>query len=785
MNSILFRISIRNLLKNKFTSLVCVFGLSLGFVAYILISLLIRYEMSWDKANENYDNIYLVERNISLSSHNIGNHDISPFTPAITAPMLEGYSGFEKVTVIYEIQDKFLSITPEELFRIDRGLYADHNYFNVFTYQFVDGYPVGDFNEPFSLVISESLANRFFTPGEAVGQIISLDKKTDLKVTGVYVDLPVNSSIRPEYIISFSTLEKTEGISRNDLWSISCMTFTLLSPDSDPPDIEDRVKGMLAGFDGMESETLLLTPLSKIRFNSVPDYYTIIWIFGLVAILILTMSAFNYVNLLMANTSIRGKEIAIKKMNGSSRSRLVVQFLGETVLLSILAVAISFYLISFLLPFFNNMMNTSIVMNFYHDLQFTGLLVLSSLVIGLIAGIYPAFFMSSNSIISLFKGSFNTGSDKIKLRKTLVLLQFAISVFLICLSMFFLSQVNHLTGKDVGFNRENLVYVQLTSSVTDRYFDGFRSRLLQNPAIINASMSANLPFVNFGGSMISWEGGNPGEKAFCRPNLVTYDFVETLGMHLIEGRNFSREHTSDIDQACIINETAIRNFGWDDPIGKRLDNNRFTVVGVVKDYHLMDIHNPIEPLVLKLVSDEMAGEWIFAFRYIPGSRDEVFEILKNEFAMEFPNDPFYIDELDSAFRNESAFVGYQMLRNSMLFFTVFNIFLAVTGLLGLVSFSVARRTKEIGIRKITGSSIWNIFILLNREFFMLLGISVIIAWPGVWMVHNAFPGAHKLPLNPWILIISAITILMVTLLSTGWQTWKAANRNPVEALRYE
>jgi putative ABC transport system permease protein len=785
MNSLIFRISIRNLLKNKFTFFVCVFGLSLGFIAFILISLFIRYEMSWDKFNENHDRIYLVQRNRGLSSRDISAGNISSSTAPLTASLVEEYPGVAKTALVREIQDRFLSLSVQEQYRVERGLYADAGYFDIFTYDFLDGHSSETFKEPYSIVISETLADRFFSPGEAVGSILTLDRKTDLKVSGVYADLPLNSSIRPDYIISLSTLERTEGISLADPWNTSFMTFLLIEPGTGSAAIEAGIRDLFAGYEGRELEFLILSPLSKMRFDSVPDYFTVIWIFGLIGIFILSMSAFNYVNLSMANASIRGKEIAVKKMNGSKRSQLIIQFLGETVLISAIAVGLSLYLVSFLIPFYNNMMNTAISQSYFGDWQFTGILIASSLAIGLLAGLYPALFLSSSSIVNLFKGSFRAGSDKIRLRKTLVLLQFAISVFLICLSIFFLRQVNHITGKDIGFERENLVYVQLTSTGQERFFDDFRSRLLQNPAITDASMSVNLPFVNFGGGSVNWEGGDNDNLLFYRPNRVTFDFVRTLGMQIVAGRDFSREYPSDIGQACIINETAARYFGWEDPIGMRLDNNMYTVIGVIKDYHVMDIHNIIDPVVLMLMPDEMQGDRTYAFRIAPGYSDEAIALLTSEFSREFPDDPFFLGDLDSAFRNETAFKGYQTLKKSMLFFTVFNILLAVTGLLGLVSFSVARRTKEVGIRKITGSSIASIFIILNREFFILLAISLVIAWPGVWMVYNAFPGKYKLPLHPWILLSSALIILVITLMTTAWQTWRAATRNPVEALRYE
>ncbi len=298
-------------------------------------------------------------------------------------------------------------------------------------------------------------------------------------------------------------------------------------------------------------------------------------------------------------------------------------------------------------------------------------------------------------------------------------------------------------------------------------------------------MSKNLPFVNFNFGTIDWEGANLGDRVNYRPNWVTFDFIQNLKLELVDGRNFSSNYPTDLEQACIINETAARYFGWDNPIGKRLDNNQYTVIGVVKDYHVMDIHNLIDPVVIKLSSGEMNGSWVYAFRYISGSRDEVKKFIFDEFSQAFPNEIIEVHELEHAFRNENAFKTFQTIKKSILFFTGFSIFLAITGLLGLVSFSTAKRTKEIGVRKILGSSIPNIFLLLNREFFILLGISFVIAWPLVWFIWDSFPGVYKLPVQPCIFILSGTIILIITILTTGWQTWNAARKNPIEALRYE
>ncbi|HEX3008488.1 MAG TPA: FtsX-like permease family protein [Bacteroidales bacterium] len=621
-----------------------------------------------------------------------------------------------------------------------------------------------------------------------MAKTVSIEKKFNVKVTGVYADLPANSSVRPEYIISFSTLEHTENIKRNDLYAGDCMNFALLQSGVDPRVAENKIRNLFSGYKGLEYEELQLCPLSKIHLshNGRNDYYIILGIFALIGAFILIMSAFNYVSLTIARASTRGKEVAIKKINGGTQSSLVFQFLCETTLLSAVSVIFSFGLVKLLLPVYNSIVNATITIDFVRDWKFAGLLIGISLIIGLCSGLYPAFFMSSHKIINLFKGSiFKTGKGSFGIRQILVTAQFSISVFLICLSLFFVSQVNYMINKDLGFNKEHLLYVKLTSSAKDKNFDDLRSRLLQNPEIVDASMSRNLPFVNYNGGLFNWEGGAPDEKINCRPNYVSYDFVKNMGITILQGRDFSREYPSDIGRGCLINETALRCFGWDNPVGKRINNNEWTVVGVVKDYHFKNMHNSIEPVILILNSGEMTGEWSFAFRYTPGKRDKVRQILEAEFSNLFPNDPFEFHDLATSFLYEKTIKLYYVIKKSILFFTVFNILLAVIGLLGLVSFTTIRRTKEIGIRKINGSTVREIFFLLNHEFMVMLAISLLLAWPSAYMVYKVLPGSYKLSPQLWIPLLSAFIILMIVLITTCWQTYRAATRNPVESLRYE
>ena len=359
--------------------------------------------------------------------------------------------------------------------------------------------------------------------------------------------------------------------------------------------------------------------------------------------------------------------------------------------------------------------------------------------------------LSSQDIVSLFKNQIvKDGVRKINLKYILVSFQFAISIFLILFTLSFSLQIRYLFRKNLGFDKENILFTRMTVSNKEITFDQLRERVLQHDEITDAAMCTHLPFVTFGGGMTNWEGGDPNEKISCRFNTVSYDFVKTLGISVITGRDFSRDFPGDIGKSCLINEAAARCFGWDDPIGKKLNNNRLTVVGVVKNYIYKDMHNGIEPAILVLSHEKAEGDWTFAFRIRPGRENKAKSILTAEFERTFPNDPFEFNDLSAAFASENTFKVYNSVNRTILFFTVFNIFLAMIGLLGLVSFTVVRRTKEIGIRKINGCSTLNIFFLLSREYYIMLLFSTLIAIPSAWLVYEGIPGANKLHAQPWV-----------------------------------
>jgi putative ABC transport system permease protein len=789
MISTLFKISLRNLIKHKAYSLTNVLGLTIGFAAFMLIAVFIRFDLSWDKHNANYNRLYRVQRHYAKTLYAMDGNDISPHSRAITASLLEGnFPEIDKVSVIREIGGKFLSKDVDHLVYDQYGIYADENFFDLFTYRFIEGQPAKALAEPFTVVISQSLAQKVFGTKPAIGQTILFEKKYQVKVSGVYADLPLNAAVRPSYIISFSTLATTENIKRDNLYSGDCMTYVMLKPNADAKQLESKIKNLFSGYKGVEYEELQLCPMSKVflNFNGKNDYRVVLKLFGLIAFFILLMSVFNYINLSIAKSSLRGKEVAIKKVMGSNRKVLIVQFLSETFVMSLVSLVLAYGLTAITLPVFSNIVNKTLDFQICTTIPFMLFMFAIMLLVGLLSGIYPALFMSSKRITALLKGDmFDRGASPVNLKKLLVTFQFGIALFLILLTMSFSLQIRYMTSKNLGFNKDGILYAEMTVSQSGTSFDQLRSRILQHPEIKEASMSKGLPFVSFGGGSTNWEGGNADEKINCRFNTVSYDYLKTLGATIIAGRDFSRDYRGDIGKACIINESAAKCFGWDNPIGKHLSDNRFTVVGVVKNFIYKDMHNGIEPNIMVLAPEDTQGTWIFAFRVESDKMQEARAILTNVFETAFPSDPFEFHDLPSAFNNENSYKIYHAINRTILFFSVLNIILAIIGLLGLVSFTVARRNKEIGIRKINGSTVLQIFYLLNQEYFVLLAFALMVGIPGAWWVYESIPGANKLHVQPWVFLMGVAVLLVIIVVTTTYQTIKAATKNPVDALRYE
>jgi putative ABC transport system permease protein len=780
----------RYLIKYKSHTLLNIAGLSIGFTAFILVSLFINYEFNWDKHNANYDRIYRAQRHYVKALHATDGNNISPHSRGITAKLLyPRYPEIENTMILKELNGIYLSsntITP--FYDNKEGYSSEQSIFQIFTYDFIAGDKNTALLDPYSIVLSETMANKLFPDGNAVGKTVLLEKKFNMKVTGVYRDLPQNSIFRPGYIVSISTLEKNNEDVRNS-FAGAYMIYVLLKPGQDYNALNKKIWDLFKGYANIEDEKIKLCPLSKLHlsFNDQTAYLVILSLYQLIGIFILLLAAFNYINLTTANTSVRAKEIGVRKVHGSAQWILITQFLGESLLLAIIAVNLAFFLTELFLPTFNYIVQKQLVLSYSTNGSFIIKTACIGILTGLLAGIYPAFFMSSQKVVALFKGGlFKAKREKFSLKKLLVTFQFSISIFLIILSLSVTLQIRYMMTKDLGFDKENVLYATVNVSRKDANFEVLRNRILRHPEIMNCAMSQHVPFASFGGGTVNWEGCVPGDILEIRNNDVSYDFVKNFNITMAEGRDFSRDFRSDIGTACLINETAMRYFGYHNPLGKRIDNGRLRIVGVMKDHHYIDMYNTIEPELITLAPETFSGgRWSFSFRIRPDQYNKAEKAIRSELEEYFPDDPFDIKILSETFRSENVFKILGSVNNSLLFFTILNVLLAVLGLLGLVSFTTQRRTKEIGIRKINGSSSFSIFILLTKEYFLLVIIASLVSWPCGYWAFSMIPGNYKMAVPYWLFGFATGLIVVIALAMSFYHTLKAARGNPVQTLRYE
>ena len=405
-------------------------------------------------------------------------------------------------------------------------------------------------------------------------------------------------------------------------------------------------------------------------------------------------------------------------------------------------------------------------------------------IIGIISGIYPAFVLSSYKPVNLLKGNLFKANKGAAPKKILVTFQYAISIFLIIQSIIVYKQLMYMMSLNLGFNKENLLVASIRSTKKDASFEALRNRLLKNPEILDVTYSQNIPFHGSNGWAMNWEGNPSDERIDIRYNEATVDFVNTLGMTIVKGRNFSREFPSDKENACLINETACKRFGWTNPVG-RMINGTYRVVGVVKDFHPFSMHELIPPFLIRLKPDDLCDDGVYTFRIQPGQAARAQKIITSELEYYFPDDPFEVRDFAEDFRNDGNFKNWIAIGNTFLFFTILIIILAIIGIYGLVSFSASRKTKEIGIRKVHGSPLIAIYYNLIKEFLVLLLIAIAISWPMSYKMYQVVPGSYKADLRLWEFLAATGLVLLITIITTSYQILKVTLTNPIKALRYE
>lgn len=795
-----FKTAIRNMKRQKLYSFINIAGLSVGLACCILIVLYIHFELSYDRYHQNADRIYRV---IEMSKEE-GKTDYSATTPAPLAPALAAEFPEVKQAVRFfhpSWIEKWRISVEDKIFFEENVFFTDPQALEVFSFPLVQGNSSDALREPNTAVINEDMAQKYFGNSNPLGKTFILNS-TEMKITGIAQNIPPNSHFRSDFLVSFSTLGHPSF--RNfvydmltDWRSHNFYTYLLLGEGNSYLGLQNKFVPFLEKHFNtkISNSGIYLQPLKDIHLNSKNFSYEItstnsdiayVYIFSAIALFVLIIACINYMNLTTARSANRAKEVGTRKVVGASRLQLVQQFLGESVALLLIALLFALILVSFFLPTLNSLTDSSFKIDFKNLTSIAGLMLSAALVLGVAAGIYPALFLSTFHPLNILKGNIYSGLKRIQFRRLLVVVQFAISIVLIIGTMVIRNQLQYCLNKNLGFDKEHLVVIPVRESKTIIEFNSLRNKLLQHPEIMNVASSSSLPGKTIGTRGFLPEGNewNPRFSMF-----VDYDFIPTMGMEIVEGRNFSKEFSTDLDDAYIINEAAAKEFGWDSAVGKSLfwrgdKNRKGEVIGVVKDFHFMSLHQKIEPFILHLLQPGQG----FGYITIKVNTQNIFNLLNTirkdwqEFNPRAPFEIFFLDEnLNRLYVSEK-----RMLKVSEIFASL-AILIACLGLFGLASYVAEQRTKEIGIRKALGASTGSIIILLSKEFTKLVVISNVLAWPIAYYTMNKWlqDFAYRVSIGVQTFLLAGALAFVIALFSVGYQSVRSALANPVKALRYE
>lgn len=795
----LLKISIRTILKDRTYSLLNVTGLTIGITCSMFLLMYILHELSYDRYHENAKNIYRVVSNIKETDN--------AFTWAVAQIPLadelrDNYPEVQNAVRFFGT-GRTIYKNGEKQFYEEEFYLTDSTVFDMFTYKFIHGEPATALDNPFTLVLTETTAKKYFSDiSEAVGQSIQNEAGEEFKITGIIEDVPLNSHFIFDGLISRSTRRDFVGSWGN----FGVFTYIQLPEGYDLSKmytsfdkiIKERVNPIFEQF-GIKIVYELQPILDIHLYSKIQDEaeeggdITYIYIFASVAAFMLLIACINYMNLATARSVNRAKEVGVRKVMGSQRRQLIAQFIAESVVIALIAMVISLVLIYVLLPTFNSLANKSLPFSYI----FQGPIILSLLAIvifvGIVGGSYPAFYLSGFSPINVLKGKLTTKGGSAVFRKFLVAFQFMISIFMLISTLIVFDQLQFMRNKDLGFEKERVVRISMNERALREKSQVLINQLKQMPEISSVGTASSSPGLGIGKLLLKVED-NEGKLVDRGVDLYAadYDFVSTLGMKVVTGRDFSREFPSDTTFGALVNESMVKRMSWENPIGKKFvfsdgnpdtpDNER-TVVGVVKDYHQNSLYDPIEPLMIL-----MAPRNGFVF-----VRTEEGDVRKSLAAIEsawkeiFPTYTFEYDFLDADFNSQ-----YQADEKRSQIFTAFSgltIVIACLGLLGLAAFTTEQRTKEIGVRKVIGASVQNLVVLISREFFLLVGIGMIVAFPLAWFFTNDWLQnfAYRIELKgEWpTFILSALLAFIITLMTVGFHVVRAASANPVKSLRDE
>jgi putative ABC transport system permease protein len=786
-------IALRTLWRRRTFSLINILGLSVGMTAFFLIFQYVRFETSYDRFHSKGDRIYRVVADVITPTET--GHEGRATAP-IAINMKKDFPEVEDAVRIGT--DSYLLRKGDVKFQENNSIQADSTFFNVFDFPLVEGDRRTALKEPLSIVLSQSTAKRLFGNTDPLGQHLLLTAQPfNMTVTGVMKDLPENSQIKANLIVSLSSNKLFYGpaVSDSEWTNHNYFTYLLLKPHTDASALQAKLPAWMEMHNGrlmkqlQMHDSLILEPFRDVYLRS--KYYgfvdgsiTNVYIFSIIGTFILLLACINFINLTTARSTERAKEVGIRKVIGALRFQLARQFIGESVVLSLLAFVLTVTLCAMLIPLFNQLAGKTISTGIFSHPGDVLVLLLLALVVGLVAGFYPAVVLSSFRPVTVLRGKFSTGTHGSLLRKGLVVFQFTISILLLIATAVVYTQLQYMRRQDLGFSRQETLIIPTNG---DRNKDLFKQSLATLPEVLSTCFSSGTPGNNPISAYSEMENSK-GEmqKTNLDTYLVDFDFIDQYGLKLVAGRELSRDYHTDSTEAMVINETAARALGYSSPqaaLGRNFSQwgRQGKVVGVLKDFHYMGLQHPIQPMVMRY---EPFFAWIsvkVSTRDLPATVKAIGDKWSEAIPWR-PYEYYFLDEwFDQQYRAQNRF------GNLFLNFAVLAILISCLGLLGLASYNTLQRTKEIGIRKILGAGVSRIVNLLSIDFIKLIGIAFVIAAPIAWLTMDRWLSdfAYHTRIPWWIFGGAGLAAAVIAFVTISFQAIRAATANPVTALRSE
>lgn len=791
------KIALRNLKKYKAYSLINITGLAIGMACCILIIQYVRDELSYDLHHEKADRIYRLVDSLDMSESASRYFALSsaPFAPALKSEFPE-----VEDAVRFFLGRRRMVTYGENKYYEEGIIFADASLFQIFTLPLIEGNPGTALNAPHTIVISESMALKYFGHETPMDKIMKINDD-DYLIAGIMKDIPRNSHFRADIFASMKTLEQIPTVQERYFqnWARhEFYTYLLIKEGYSASGLQGKLPGFIEKHAAQQIKTILgstlsstLQPLKSIHLRSHLQHeigpngdIKYVTIFSVVALFILLIACVNFMNLATARSVNRSKEVGLRKVVGANRHQIIRQFMGESFVYTFCALFLAFLFVRIALPIFNSLTGKEIGVQDLRNVIILWAVVFILFFVGLLSGIYPALILSQHRPVNVLKGSATVKSGRSLLRKGLVVMQFGISIFLIIATGTVLNQLDFLKNRKLGFDKDHVVVVTIRENSIRKNSEAIKADLKQNPHILDATIAIGVPGGVIAGDAIQLVTEEGKKTMTVRMIYADHDYIKTMGMEIVEGRDFSGKMSTDAKEAFIVNEAAVRGLELENPLGTQVEwgDKKGKIIGIVKDFQFQSLKDEITPLFIQIWP---LNTYVFALRISPDNIPDTLAYIEKKWKELDPAHPFEFSFMDESF--DRLYKSEEKLGQIFSAFSFLAIFIACLGLFGLALFMAEQRTKEIGIRKILGASVGRIFVLLAKEFVYLVFIANIVAWPLAYFLMREWLRnfAYRVNMESWIYLSSAVIALAIAFFTISFQALKAALTDPVKSLRYE